>query len=221
MRLEAAIKGNLPKFMKQQQEAAEVAVTKGVSEIANRIKEDLRTQVISAGLGQRLAKSWQAKIYPKGKKSLDAAGWIYSKAPKIIRAFNEGVVIKSKEGWFLAIPTEAAPKRGVGGKRISPSNFPEHSLGRLRFVYRPGAVSLLVVDGLRAGSGKRGGFRKASDTALRTGRGLTTVVMFFLVPQVRLKKRLDYMAVVNRWQPQLGQTVLNNWPEVQSNDEQT
>jgi len=221
MRLEAAIKGNLPKFMKEQQAAAEVAVTSGISEITTRIKEGLRGQVSGAGLGSKLAKSWQAQVYPKGKKSLEAAGWVFSKAPKIIRAFNEGVVIKSKEGWFLAIPTEAAPKRGVGGKRISPSTFPEHSLGRLRFVYRRGAVSLLVVDGLRAGTGKRGGFRKASDTAQRTGRGLTTVVMFFLVPQAKLKKRLDYQAIVNQWQPQLGQAILNHWPEVQSNDEQT
>jgi hypothetical protein len=221
MRLEAAIKGNLTKFMKQQQEAAEAAVTGGVSEITTHIKDDLRQQVTGAGLGSKLAKSWQAKVYPKGKKSLDAAGWIFSKAPKIIRAFNEGAVIKSKDGWFLAIPTDAAPKHGVGGKRISPANFPEQALGRLRFVYRPGAVSLLVVDGLRVGTEKRGGFRKASDTAQRTGRGLTTVVMFILVPQAKLKKRLDYKAVVNQWQPQLGQSILNNWPEVTSNDEQT
>ena len=221
MRLEAAITGNLPKFMAQQKAAAEAAVTAGVSEITNQIKSDLRAQVTSAGLGPRLAKSWQSKVYPGGKKSVDAAGWIFSKAPKIIRAFNDGVVIRSKHGLFLAIPTSAAPKRGVGGKRISPSNFPEHSLGRLRFVYRPGAVSLLVVDGMRASTGKRGGFRKASDSAMRTGRGLTTVVMFFLVPQAKLRKRLDYQAVINRWQPQLAEAILKHWPEVPSNDEQT
>ena len=219
MRIDAAIRGNLPKFMKAQQEAAEAAVTGGITEISTHIKDDLRGQVTNSGLGSKLAKSWQAKVYPKGKKSLDAAGFIYSKAPKLIRAFNDGVVIRSKDGWWLAIPTDAAPKRGVGGKRISPSNFPEHSLGRLRFVYRTRALSLLVVDGLRAGTGKRGGFRKASDTALKTGRGLATVVMFFLIPQARLKKRLDYKAVVNLWQPQLGQAILNNWPEVKSNDE--
>lgn len=219
MRLDAAIKGDLRKYMKLQQAAAEAAVTGGISEITTHIKDDLRGQVTNSGLGSKLAKSWQAKVYPKGKKSLDAAGFIYSKAPKLIKAFNDGVVIRSKDGWWLAIPTSAAPKRGVGGKRISPSNFPEHSLGRLRFVYRSRALSLLVVDNLRAGTGKRGGFRKASDTALRTGRGLATVVMFILIPQAKLKKRLDYKAVVNLWQPQLGQAILNNWPEVQSNGE--
>lgn len=221
MRFDAAITGNLHKFMAQQQAAAEAAVTAGVAEITGRIKDELRGQVTGAGLGSKLAKSWQSQLYPKGKKSIDAAGWIFSKAPKLIRAFNEGALIKSRDGFFLAIPTEAAPKRGVGGKRISPSNFPEYSLGRLRFVYRPGKISLLVVDGLRAGTGKRGGFRKASDTALKSGRGLTTVVMFLLVPQVKLKKRLDYKAVVNRWAPQLPQTILQHWKEVSPNAEQT
>jgi len=218
MRLEAAIRGNLHKFMQKQVEAAEAAVTAGVSEITDNIKTGLRDQVQVAGLGPRLARSWQAKIFPKGRKSIGAAGWIYSKAPVIIRAFDEGARIKSKEGFFLAIPTEAAPKRGIGGKRISPSTFPEYSLGRLRFIYRRNAPSLLVVDNLRAGTGKRGGFRRASATSLRTGRGLTTVVMFILVPQVKIGKRLDYRAVVNRWQPQLPQTILRNWPEVPSQD---
>lgn len=221
MRLEAAITGNLQKFMQKQKEAAETAVTAAISEITNNIKIDLREQVQSAGLGPRLAKSWQSKVYPKGQKSIEAAGWVFSKAPKIIRAFNEGGLIRSPNGFFLAIPTASAPKRGMGGKRITPSNFPEHSLGKLRFVYRPGKISLLVVDNLRAGTGKRGGFRKASDTALRTGRGLTTVVMFLLVPQVMLKKRLDYQRVVARWEPQLPQSILKHWPEVPSNAEQT
>ena len=221
MRLEAAIKGDLHKFMEQQKIAAETAVTAGVAEITDRIKNDLRGQVAGAGLGSKLAKSWQAKLYPKGRKSIAAAGWVFSKAPKLIRAFDEGTLIKSKDGFFLAIPTEAAPKRGVGGKRITPSNFPEHSLGRLRFVYRPGRISLLVVDNLRAGTGKRCGFRKASESALKTGRGLATVVMFFLVPQVKLRKRLDYKAVVNRWEPQLPQTILKHWPQDKGNDQQT
>jgi len=218
MRLEAAIKGDLHKFMDGQKTAAEAAVTAGIAKITGSIKDDLRSQVTNAGLGNKLAKSWQAKFYPKGQKSIAAAGWVFSKAPKIVRAFNEGALIKSKDGFFLAIPTEAAPKRGIGGRRISPSTFPEHTLGKLRFVYRSGKISLLVVDNLRAGTGKRGGFRKASDSALKSGRGLATVVMFLLIPQAKLTKRLDYQAVVNRWQPLLGQAILDNWQEVNSND---
>lgn len=214
MRLEAAIKGDLQKIMKQETAAAEKAVTLGVTAAATGLKEELRGQVTRSGLGEKLARTWRHKRYPSSGYSLGAAGLVYSKAPLVISVFNEATRIKSNKGFFLAIPTSAAPKRGVGGKRINPSNFPEHSLGRLRFVYRKGAPSLLVVDGLRAGTGKRGGFRKASATALRTGRGLTTVVMFILVPEVMLKKRLDIDPAMLRWRDRLPVLILQNWREV-------
>jgi len=214
MRLEAAIKGDLHKMMTEEAAAAEKAVTLGIVAAVTGLKEDLRAQVTGAGLGEKMARTWQHKRYPSSGYSIGAAGLVYSKAPLVIRAFNEGALIKSKDGFFLAIPTSAAPKRGVGGKRITPSNFPEHSLGKLQFIFRRGAPSLLVVDGLRAGTGKRGGFRKASASALKTGRGLATVVMFILVPQVMLKKRLNIESAATRWQEKLPELILKSWPEV-------
>jgi Family of unknown function (DUF6441) len=116
-------------------------------------------------------------------------------------------VVRSKRGRFLAIPTENAPRKGTGGKRISPSTFPEHCFGPLRFVPRPSGPSLLVVDGLRASfsrkNGELCGFRRAADRARRRGQGLTTVVMFLLVPQVKLSKRLDVARAAERWSGQL------------------
>ena len=94
----------------------------------------------------RHANSWRDKHYPNQK--LDAASLVYTKAPQIIRAFDEGAVIRSRRGRFLAIPTENAPRKGTDGKRISPSTFPEHRFGPLRFVPRPSGPSLLVEDGL-------------------------------------------------------------------------
>ena len=162
-------------------------------------------QVTSAGLGQRLANSWRDKHYLNQK--LDAATLVYTKAPQIIRAFDQGAVIRSKRGRFLAIPTENAPRKGTDGRRISPSTFPEHRFGPLRFVPRPSGPSLLVVDGLRASisrkTGELRGFRRASDRARRTGSGLTTVVMFVLVPQVKLPKRLNVARAAERWSGRL------------------
>lgn len=213
MRLEAAIRGDLKKIMKEEAAAAEKAVTKGVVEAANGLKTDLRAQVVRSGLGEKMARTWKMRRYPASGFSLGTAGLVYADMPQVIRAFNDGAAITSDKGTFLAIPTPAAPKRGIGGKRINPSNFPEHSLGRLRFVYRRGAPSLLVVDNLRAGSGKRGGYRKASESSLKSGRGLTTVVMFILVPMVMLKKRLDVFGAATVWQEKLPQLVIDNWQE--------
>lgn len=213
MRLSAAIRGDLRKSMREEVAAAETAVTAGVRETSTGIKLDLRQQVVSAGLGQGFARAWQAKFYPPGK-SINAAGFVYTKArDEIILAFNYGATIKSSKGFFLAIPTPSAPRLGRNGKRINPSNFPEASLGKLRFVYRPGKPSLLVVDELRARTGKRGGFAKASPSAVRAGRGVVTVVMFILLPQVSLRKRLDIESVVRKWETAFPDKILANWPD--------
>ena len=210
MRLEAAIQGNLERHMKVEVKAAGSAVVAGTRRAADGLKQEMRTQVASAGLGRRLANSWRGKTYENNK--LDAAGRVWTKAPAIMRALNEGVTIKSKKGLWLAIPTPSAPRRGVGGKRISPSTFPEHRFGRLRFVYRgSGKPSLLVVDGLRARGGKRGGFSRAGKRARATGRGLTTVVMFIMVRQVRLRKRLDFTGAGRHWQQRLPRLIANAW----------
>jgi hypothetical protein len=116
-------------------------------------------------------------------------------------------VIRSRRGRFLAIPTENAPRKGTDGRRISPSTFPEHRLGPLRFVPRQSGPSLLVADSLRASfsrqTGEMRGFRRATDRARRSGQGLTTVVMFVLVPQVKLRKRLDVARAAEHWSAKL------------------
>ena len=72
---------------------------------------------------------------------------------------------------------------------------------------RQSGPSLLVVDGLRASfsrqSGALRGFRRATDRARRSGQGLTTVVMFLLVPQVKLGKQLDVARAAEHWSAQL------------------
>jgi hypothetical protein len=59
-----------------------------------------------------------------------------------------------------------------------------------------------VVDGVRASfsrkTGELRGFRRATERARRSGQGLTTVVMFLLVPQVKLRKRLDVTRAAER-----------------------
>jgi hypothetical protein len=63
------------------------------------------------------------------------------------------------------------------------------------------------VDGVRASvsrkTGDLRGFRRATDRARAGGDGLTTVVMFVLVPQVKLPKRLDVARAAEHWSSQL------------------
>jgi hypothetical protein len=205
MKVAAAIAHSLQADMRAELRDLERAVATGTRDAGRGLKTELRGQVSSAGLGQRLANSWRDRHYPNRK--LDAASLIYTKAPQIIRAFDEGVVIRSRRGRFLAIPTENAPRKGTDGRRISPRTFPEHRFGPLRFVPRPSGPSLLVVDGLRASSsrktGELRGFRRTTDRTRQSGQGLATVVMFLLMPQVMLRKRLDVARAAERWSAQL------------------
>jgi hypothetical protein len=179
MKLVATLARFLQADMQVELSNIEHAVTRGTREAGRGLRTELRRQVSSAGLGQRLANAWRDRHYPNQK--LDVASLIYTKAPQIIRVFDEAALIRSRRGRFLAIPTENAPRKGTDGRRIKPSAFPERRFGPLRFVPRQNGPSLLVVDGLRASLSRTTGQLRGFRRARRSGQGLTTVVMFLSV----------------------------------------
>ena len=211
VRLEAALEGALKRFLADELKAGEAAVKAGISEATDGLKLELRQQITGVGLSQRLANTWRGEVYPKGKNSLRAAGLVYSRAPDIVSAYANGAVIRSQHGLFLAIPTPAAGKASGGRQKISPALWEKQHGAKLIFVYRRKGPSLLVAENRRARTGKRGGFAKASVSALRTGRGLATVPIFILVPQVTIKKRLDIDSAANKWISTLPGLVARNW----------
>lgn len=204
MKLALTIIGSMKKDMEQELSCLEKAVMSGVKKAGEGLKLELRSQVVGAELSQKLANTWRLQFYEN--KKVDAASLVYSKAPEVISSFDKGVVIKRGSGIWLAIPTANAPKKGIGGKRINPTNFPTDRLGNLRFVYRKGKTALLVVDEMQASFNKADnsikGFRKASQSNINKGR-ITTVVMFVLIPQVKLPKKLDVVAATKSWNEQL------------------
>jgi hypothetical protein len=217
MRLAVAIKGDLVRFMREETAAAERAVTAGMGEASADLKTDLRRQITSAGLGERLARTWRSEVYPRGQKSIGAAGFVWSKAPDIVRAFDQGAVIRSKRGLFLAIPTALAGRlgRGIGGARekITPQGWERRTGLKLRFVYRRGAPSLLVVDDVRITKGGR----VVANVSRRKGvvsprkSGGSVAIVFILVPQVRLGKRLDLASAAAKAARELPGRILRNW----------
>lgn len=193
MQLSAAISGRLEEILEKELKNAELAITKGVSSATGQFKEAMRKQVKSAKLGSRLAYTWRGDVYPKSKMSLNAAGMVYSKAEKIMQSFEYGLVVRGKDGFWLAIPTPAIPKK-IRGRKITPELY-ERSKGiRLRFVYRPHGASLLVHEQKRK-----------------------TIIAFWLVPQVKMPKLINFETESLKWQNKLPTLILQNW----KNDEQT
>ncbi|WP_319825856.1 DUF6441 family protein [Thalassovita sp.] len=204
MQLGVEISGDLVAMMAAEIRAGEKAVSLAMREAGSGLKADWRGQITAAGLGQRLANSIRSASYPKSGDSLEAAALVWSKAPVIVGAHDAGPLIRSKSGFWLAIPLPAAGK-GVGGRRMTPGEWEKRRGLRLRFVWRRRGPSLLVADGRLSSRGLGVASRAKS------GRGRASVPVFLLVPQVRLRKRLDLARDAARAQAELPGRIAKHW----------
>ena len=120
MKLDVHIDGDLSASLEAEIVAAEKAVTVGVARTGEALKAAWRAQVTGAGLGRRLANAIRANRYPRSGESISAASLVFSRAAEITDAFDRGVLIRSKHGLWLAIPTAEAGTRGVGRRADHP-----------------------------------------------------------------------------------------------------
>lgn len=206
MKLDLSLTGDIVTAMRAEILAGEKAVTTAMRVAGAGLKSDWRTQITRARLGQRLANTIRSKTYPAAGESLEAAALVWSNAPQIIGAHDTGPLIRSEDGFWLAIPTPAAGK-GTRGKALTPGEWERRRGLRLRFVYRRGGPSLLVADGRLNSRGLGVASRS------KTGRGQSTVPIFLLVPQVKLAKRLSLARDAERAQAAIPGLILANWME--------
>lgn len=208
LKLTTSVHGNLALDMETEIKVGRAAALGAVTAVGATIKADWRDQIARAGLGRRLGNSVRSEAYPKGAGSLNAAALVWSRAKKIIGAFETGVDIRAKNGNWLAIPTPAAGKSGRGG-RTTPLDWERRTGRRLRFVYRQGRTALLVDDGTIL----RGARTLGRDGFSRPARGFRnrTVVIFTLVPRVRLEKRLGLISSADRIANSMGARLVSGW----------
>ena len=197
------LNGNAAASLRQEADALIAAAGGGVADATASLEQTLRRQVVGAGLGQRLAGTWRSQLFPP--TATGAAGEVWTVAPLIIQGFDEGATIVARNGSrWLAIPTAAVPPRSWGSKalgghprRLMTPVEVEAAFDRdLRTVLpRGGRVGYLIMDQLVAARSGRG-FRQATSRRLAQGRSAQPVLMFVLVPQVMLSKRLDIAGAV-------------------------
>lgn len=198
---------NLAKLMADEVKAGEKAVHFGIRDAGVALKNVWRGQITGTGLGQRLSRTIRSETWPKHKNSMNAASMVWTRAPAIVSAHDTGPLIRSSDGFWLAIPTEAAGK-SRSGKRPMPGEWERRTGMRLRFVYRPSGPSLLIAEGRIA----KGGRAVASRS--KTGRGLTTIPIFLLVPQVKLRKRLDLEKPAQAALAALPAAIVRKWSDM-------
>ena len=204
MKLDLSVTGDIVTAMRAEILAGEKAVTTAMRAAGTGLKSDWRAQITRARLGQRLSNTIRSKTYPAAGESLEAAALVWSKAPQIIGAHDTGPLIRSKDGFWLAIPTPAAGK-GTRGKTLTPGDWERRRGLRLRFIYRRNGPSLLVADGRLNSRGLGVASRS------KTGRGRSTVPIFLLVPQVKLAKRLDLARDAERAQAAVPGLIVARW----------
>jgi hypothetical protein len=135
MKLKIAFDPDIVALMQTEIAAGEKAVSAAMREAGTSLKSAWRTQITGAGLGTRLGNSIRLATFPRTSDSLSAAALVWSKAPVIIGAHDTGPLIRSKDGFWLAIPTPAAGP-GLRGGRITPGEWERRTGLRLRFIYR-------------------------------------------------------------------------------------
>ena len=207
MKLKLDITPDLVAAMAAEVKAGEKAVTAAMRQAGTGLKAAWRGQITGAGLGRRLANSIRSQSYPKAAESLNAAALVWSKAPVIVGAHDTGPLIRSKDGFWLAIPTEAAG-RGLRGAKLTPGEWERRRGLRLRFGYRRRGPSLLVAEGRLNSRGLGVASRS------KTGRGRTTVPIFLLVSQVKLPKRLDLDRDAERALNSVPGLIMANWIDI-------
>lgn len=178
------------------------AATATADEVATGLKLDLRSRMVSAGLGTRLGNTWRSRRYPVGRLSLNAAAYVWSNAPDIIDAFDRGATIRPVNGKrYLAIPTENVPprRRGSGGKglRMNPEQVELEFNQDLKFAKAANGRLIAFVNVVGAKSQR--GFRRASAARISSGRQVAAVVMFIMVPTVHMPKKFDIDSIAELW----------------------
>ena len=196
MQLHAALRGDFDKATNNALVRVQMAMQAALFDYASETQTKWRQDVEQSGLRNsgRLTKTIRLRKYKN--RGLNPAAQVYSNFPIIQRAFEQATTVRSPNGHFLLIPnpdvwpTGRVPRPGGrGGQRTNTLALAEQRFGPLRLIYRPGKASLLVAEA-RSSASRPGAFRKASATALRTGRGLTTIVVFYLVKEAKLPRML-------------------------------
>lgn len=206
MKLGVEFSPSLAAILARELAKGEKAVTVSFRQAGEALKADWRGEITRAGLGVRLSRTIRSQSFPRAGNSINAAALVWSNAPVIVGAHAEGPLIRSRNGFWLAIPTPAAGKGRRGG-RITPAEFEKKTGLSLRFIYRRGAASLLVAEGRLSGRGTVAASRS------KTGRGVATVPVFVLVPQAKLARRLDLARSAARAQAGIPSAIVRNWLE--------
>lgn len=173
----------------------EKAIEGGLQEATEGLKEELRDLTFRA-LGTKVAYAWRSRYYPNREDPNGPAGFVWSKAPKIIQ-FNSAERVVTPIGEAFAIPVNPVVKRG--GKEMTIAEVESRFNQDLEPRRLASGNIGLFADLVRGRSKARPGFRQATSGRLSAGRKVEKVLLFVLVRELRSRELIDLVAVTNKW----------------------
>ena len=204
LRLQAAVRGNLPELMRKEQRVVARAVTSGVRRITFGLGRALRRQIARAGFREsaQFQRAIIARTTPRRGNDINIRGRVRSKALygrsarrrqafDLVEAYDEGAVITARSGRWLAVPTENAEfASGRGSRRRRKT--PSESDRPMQYIPTSDPNLAMLVAGER-----------------RSPRG-KAVVLYWLVKTVRVRRRLDVAKAEGTWRRKLAPQIERN-----------
>jgi hypothetical protein len=179
------------------------AIDDGLKEATVGLKEVVRDLTFVA-LGRRVAYAWQSRFYRNTGQAGGPAGFVYTKAPRIIDFFRAERVV-TPLGHAFAIPVNPVVKRF--GRPMTIAEVETRFNQDLQPRRLPSGNIGLFADLVRARSGR--GFRQPTKGRVAGGRKVELVLMFVLVKSLRSRKLIDLVGPANRWASKVPQLVDN------------
>ncbi len=176
-------------------------VRDAVFEETRGLEQDLE-KITRMAVKGKLWRAWASDTWPKsGGISKKPRGRIKLNGGKrtvgAMTFFTQEGRITAGGGGYLAIPTDAAGPRGRT-RNLTPGEWERRNGKKLRFVYRRGRPSLLVLDDARV-TGRKGVARGRLTKRAGPGYG-ATIVIFVLLPFVAFSPRISTQPLINRRQ---------------------
>ncbi len=214
LQLTLALQGDLEAWAQDVKVAMLQGARDAVQEVGRSGLERFRDEVRGAGLGERLPNTWRLELKPARGLAYSPAAFIRSTAADIIDAFTRGVTIKSRSGGFMAVPIPGGAMDRVRVFRGETSvQAAERRLGKLVFVPIRQGLAMLVTKSIRKTRSGRWVRKKERDhfspkyAADNLAEG---VPVFWLVPQVRISRRLNWPTIAREIEGQFGREVEAN-----------
>ena len=137
--LRIRIDGDLRKIGREESARLARDVNAAIVRAGQAVQAELRQQTTAARLGRGVANAWRLRFYRSRRTPV---AFVYSRAPNIIAAFDEGARIRARGNPYLAIPTGFNRQ---GGRRSAKVLITPEEMARTRgtFVKRSKKGSLL------------------------------------------------------------------------------